>query len=266
MTDIVLTDIGCHRGGREVLSGVSLRVEPGRLLALVGPNGAGKSTLLALMCGDLPLSSGEVLIGGRPLRQWSASELARERAVLLQSNEVSFGFTGRQVVEMGRNPWSGRPEADEDEQAVDEAMTAADVHHLAHRPFSTLSGGERARVSLARVLAQRTATVLLDEPTAALDLRHQEEIMTLARRLTHEGKAVIVVLHDLSLAAAYADQIAVIANGTLGTVGSPTEVLTPQLVRCVYGVDAHLLTSPDGHLVVVPDREFVTTPPPLESS
>lgn len=259
MSRIDLTDVSCTRGGRQVLSGVSLGVRPGRLLALVGPNGAGKSTLLALMCGDLRLSGGEVRIDDQPLGQWSASDLARVRSVLLQSNDVSFSFTSREVVEMGRNPWAGRPEAEEDETAVAEAMTVADVTHLADRPYSSLSGGERARVSLARVLAQRTPVVLLDEPTAALDLRHQEEVMTVARSLAHQGRAVIVVLHDLSLAAAYADEIAVIADGTLGAIGPPTEVLTTEMVRSIYGVDTHLLDSPDGHRIVVPLRQHATT-------
>lgn len=259
MSRIVLTDVGCTRGGRQILSGVSLEVSPGRLLALVGPNGAGKSTLLALMCGDLRLSGGEVRIDDRPLGQWSASDLARVRSVLLQSNDVSFSFTSREVVEMGRNPWTGRPEADEDEEAVTEAMRTADVVHLADRPYSSLSGGERARVSLARVLAQRTPVVLLDEPTAALDLRHQEEVMSVARSLAREGRAVIVVLHDLSLAAAYADEIAVIAEGTLGAIGPPAEVLTTEMVRSVYGVDTHLLESPDGHRIVIPLRHHIAT-------
>lgn len=259
MSRLDLTEVSCRRGGRPVLDRVSLAVRPGRLLALVGPNGAGKSTLLALMCGDLPLAGGEVRLDDRPLQQWSASDLARVRSVLLQSNDVSFSFTARAVVEMGRNPWTGRPEADEDEVAVADAMTVADVNHLAERSYNSLSGGERARVSLARVLAQRTPIVLLDEPTAALDLRHQEEVMTVARALAHEGRAVIVVLHDLSLAAAYADEIAVIAEGTLGAVGTPTEVLTAEMVRSVYGVDTHLLDSPDGHRIVVPRRQHATT-------
>lgn len=259
MSTISLRDVGCRRGGRQVLAGVSLDVQPGRLLALVGPNGAGKSTLLALICGDLPLSGGEVLVDGTPLRQWRAADLARVRSVLLQSNEVSFRFTAREVVEMGRNPWTGRPESDDDEFAVADALRRADVEHLAERPYTSLSGGERARVSLARVLAQRTPVVLLDEPTAALDLRHQEEVMSLARGLAHAGRAVVVVLHDLSLAAAYADEVAVIAGGTLGAVGSPEQVLTAEMVRGVYGVDAHLLTSPDGHRVVVPRRHHHST-------
>lgn len=262
MSAITVTGVGCVRGGRQVLTDVSLCVRPGRLLALVGPNGAGKSTLLSLMCGDLPLAHGEVLVDGTSLRQWSPGDLSRVRSVLLQSNEVSFSFTAREVVEMGRNPWSGRPESDDDDAAVADALSVADVTHLADRPYSSLSGGERARVSLARVLAQRTPVVLLDEPTAALDLRHQEEVMTVARSLAHAGRAVVVVLHDLSLAAAYADEIAVIADGTLGALGPPDRVLTPEMVRAVYGVETHLLTTPDGHRVVVPLRPSTATTTP----
>lgn len=253
MTAIQVQGASCRRGGRWVLQDLSLTVHPGRLLALVGPNGAGKSTLLALMCGDLPLRGGEIVIGDRPLRGWAPGELARMRSVLLQSNTVSFSFSAREVVEMGRNPWVGRPESDDDAQVVESALQQADVVHLADRPFSSLSGGERARVSLARVLAQQTPIVLLDEPTAALDLRHQEDVMTLARDLARAGRAVVVVLHDLSLASAYADDVAVISNGRLRAWGPPPQVLTPELVGEVYGVQVHLLTS-DGHGVVVPRR------------
>lgn len=259
MTTVELHGVGARRGARQVLRDISLVVRPGRLLALVGPNGAGKSTLLSLVCGDLPLAGGEVLVEGRPLRQWSVADLSRVRAVLLQHNDVAFSFTAREVVEMGRNPWAGRSDAAHDAQAVDEALRQADVVHLAQRPYSSLSGGERARVSLARVLAQDTPVVLLDEPTAALDLRHQEEVMTLARGLARRGRAVVVVLHDLSLAAAYADEVAVVADGTLRSVGPPEEVLTPHTVREVYGLDVHLLDSPDGHPVVVPLRPDTTT-------
>lgn len=271
MSRIELDGVSCRRAGREVLREVTLSVRPGALLALVGPNGAGKSTLLALACGDLALASGEVRVDGRPLGEWSAGELARERSVLLQSNDVSFAFSARQVVEMGRNPWQGQADAAEDETAVADALQAADVVHLADRAYTSLSGGERARVSLARVLAQQTPVVLLDEPTAALDLRHQEEVMAIARDLAHQGRAVVVVLHDLSLAAAYADEVAVVAEGTLAGLGPPAEVLTPELVGRVYGVGVHLMTSPDGHPVIVPDRNdrrrtAPTTPYPAETT
>ena len=248
--------VTCRLGGREIVHGVDLDVHHGEVLALVGPNGAGKSTLLGALTGDVPVASGEVRLEGRPLSAWSAGELARARGVLLQANQVSFPFTVREVVEMGRNPWSGRATAAEDAQAIDEAVARTDIAHLLDRPFTALSGGEKARASLARVLAQRTQVVLLDEPTAALDLRHQEEVMLVARDLAAAGRAVVVVLHDLSLAAARADRMAIVDAGRIVSVGPPAEVLTPERVEAVYGIAVHVLRdTPDGHPIVVPHRE-----------
>lgn len=250
----------CRLGGREIVHGVDLEVRHGEVLALVGPNGAGKSTLLGALTGDVPIAAGEVLLDGRPLAQWSASDLARTRSVLLQANQVSFPFTVREVVEMGRNPWTGHATAQEDDDAVAEAIERTDIAHLLERPFTALSGGERARASLARVLAQRTDVVLLDEPTAALDLRHQEDVMLVARSLAAAGRAVVVVLHDLSLAAARADRIAMVDGGRIVSVGTPEEVLTPERVESVYGIAVHVLTqTPDGHLIVVPHRGLSDT-------
>lgn len=251
---IEVRDICCVRGGRTVLHGVTLAVRPGRVLALVGPNGAGKSSLLSVMCADLAVVSGEVRLHGKSLATWGSRELARERAVLTQANDVSFAFTALEVVQMGRNPWTGQPESAADDDVVEVAMQRTDVTHLAQRSFQSLSGGERARVSLARVLAQDTPVVLLDEPTAALDLRHQEDVMTLARDLAREGRTVVVVLHDLSLAAAYADDVAVLADGRLAALGSPHDVLTPKTIEQVYGVAVHLVATPNGHHAVVPVR------------
>ena len=245
--------VSCHLGGREVVSAVDLDVSPGRVLALVGPNGAGKSTLLGALAGDVA-AEGTIVVGDRPLAEWKPRELARHRGVLMQSNAVAFAFTVREVVEMGRSPWLGRSTADEDAQAVEAAITATDIGHLVDRTYLQLSGGERARVSLARVLAQDTPVVMLDEPTAALDLRHQEDVMRVARGLAAAGKAVVVVLHDLSLAAAWADEVAMLAGGRLVTHGAPAEVLTAARVEEVYGVAVHVMTDPDGTLLVVPRR------------
>ena len=247
--------VTCRLGGREIVNGVDLDVHHGEVLALVGPNGAGKSTLLGALTGDIAVVSGEVRLAGRPLGQWSAAELARTRSVLLQANQVSFPFTVREVVEMGRSPWVGRSSAAEDDAAIAEAIERTDIAHLLDRPFTALSGGERARASLARVLAQQTDIVLLDEPTAALDLRHQEEVLVVARSLAAAGRAVIVVLHDLSLAAARADRIAIVQAGRIVSIGAPAEVLTPERVEQVYGIKVHVLTGPDGHPVVIPHRE-----------
>lgn len=238
-----------------ILDDVTLDVEYGKVVALVGPNGAGKSTLLGLLAGDVAPSAGSVELDGRPIGEWSPGALARIRAVLLQANEVAFSFTVRQVVEMGRSPWTGQSEVDDDEPAIAAALAEADVVGLVDRAFPTLSGGERARASLARVLAQRTRILLLDEPTAALDLRHQEEVLRIARRLAADGAAVVAVLHDLSLAAAYADEVAMIDQGRLVALGTPAEVLTAERVGAVYGLEVRILPDPDtGRPIVLPRR------------
>lgn len=245
-------DLSFSRGHREILSGVNLTVPYGRVLALVGPNGAGKSTLLSLLSGDLEPNSGEVLLEGRQLKQWGARELAMRRAVLLQSNHLAFSFTAREVVEMGRAPW---PADGRDEEIVAKALSDADVEFLQHREYPNLSGGEKARVSLARVLAQDTPIVMLDEPTAALDLRHQEDVLRLARVLAARGRAVVVVLHDLSLAAAYADDVAMISNGRLSAYGSPIEVFVEDRIAEVYETPVRVISDPDtGMPLILPRR------------
>lgn len=242
-------------GSAVLVDAVSLSVSHGQLVALVGPNGAGKSTLLSLLTGEKRPSSGRAELEGRALAEWSHRDLARQRAVLTQENQVAFAFRVRDVVEMGRAPWRGTEFEDDDEAAIADAMARTDVTHLADRVFSSLSGGEKARASLARVLAQRAPIVLLDEPTAALDLRHQEDVMTLARAQAHDGAAVVVVVHDLSLAAAYADVVAVMDRGVLVAAGAPAEVLTAELVGEVYGTRVHVLADPQtGAPVIVPLR------------
>jgi iron complex transport system ATP-binding protein len=250
---LVATGVGVVVDGNRLLRGIDLAVEPGEVVALVGPNGAGKSTLLSVLSGDLEATEGEVQIGGRPLGSYRHLDLARERAVLTQDNQLSFPFTVNQVVLMGRSPWARTERFDDDELAVAQAMVAMDVDQLSARRFTSLSGGEKARVSLARVLAQRTPTVMLDEPTASLDLRHQEDVMRAVRGLATSGTAVLVVVHDLSLAAAYADRIALIADGSLVAVGSPNEVLTAERVSTVYGLPVKVSLE-TGQPVVVPVR------------
>lgn len=242
-------------GSTHILRDVSLDIPYGRVLALVGPNGAGKSTLLGALTGDVTPTAGQVLLDGQPLSHWQPRDLARTRAVLLQANAVAFSFTARQVIEMGRAPWISTPQSDRDEEVIAAAITRTDVAHLQERSYPTMSGGERARVSLARVLAQETRIVLLDEPTAALDLRHQEDVLTIARELAREGRAVVVVLHDLSLAAAYSDDIAVMHGGKIVAHGTPHEVLTEELVERVYDTPVRVMTDPDtGSPIVMPRR------------
>ena len=245
--------VSIELGGRRVVSGVDLEIPAGELLALVGPNGAGKSTLLAALAGERRPDSGRVLVGELEAGSYAPLELARTRSMLTQDNAVSFPFLVAEIVEMGRSPWARTPRREDDEAAIASALERADVAHLVGRRFTELSGGERARVSLARVLAQDTGIVLLDEPTASLDLRHQEDVLRIARDLAEEGRVVVVVLHDLSLAGAYADRIALLEQGRLRALGAPVEVLTEELVAEVYGLRVEVLVH-DGRPLVVPRR------------
>ncbi|MGH4027900.1 heme ABC transporter ATP-binding protein [Actinomycetota bacterium Odt1-20B] len=244
-------------GGRDVLAGVTLAARAGEVLALVGPNGAGKSTLLAALAADLPADEGVVRVCGRPATGWSAPELALRRAVLPQSAALSFPFTVEEVVRMGRAPWAGtrRGSDEDDDRVVAESLAATEVDAFAARPFAALSGGERARVALARVLAQRAPLLLLDEPTAALDLRHQELVLRLCRERAAAGDAVVVVLHDLGLAAAYADRAAVLCDGRVAAEGAPGEVFTEELLSRVYRQRVDVFPHPrTGVPLVTPAR------------
>ncbi|AUI61933.1 heme ABC transporter ATP-binding protein [Amycolatopsis sp. BJA-103] len=241
--------------GKTLLREVSLRLHAGEVLAVVGPNGAGKSTTLGLLAGDLRPESGRVLVAGKDLSDWSGIELARLRSVLPQQNTVTFPFTVAEVVRMGRTPWEGTEAEDFDETEIAAALKATGMTEFAERRFTTLSGGEQARAALSRVLAQRAGVLLLDEPTAALDLRHSEEILTLATARAEAGDAVLVVLHDLGLAAAYADRVAVLSEGELAAEGTPAEVLTESLLSEVYRHPVEVLIHPrTGKPIVLPHR------------
>lgn len=239
--------------GREVLSDVTLAVEAGEVLALVGPNGAGKSTLLSVLSGERAPDAGVVTVGDRDIRSFSALELARLRSVLTQDNVLSFPFRVIDVITMGRAPWTRTAEIARDAAVITSAAERSDVGHLAHRRFTELSGGERARVSLARVLAQDTPVVFLDEPTASLDLRHQEDVLRIARELAASGRAVVVVVHDLSLAGAVADRVALLSAGRLVAVGAPAAVLTEAAISAVYGLAVRVVEI-DGRPHIVPRR------------
>jgi iron complex transport system ATP-binding protein len=248
--------VGVTRGGRVVLSGVDLVVRHGELVALVGPNGAGKSTLLAALAGDLGASSGSVRLDGRGVGGWTVHELAVRRAVLLQRIEISFPFSVLDVVRMGRAPWAGTLAEEADDQAIAGALAETDVTDLAEREYTSLSGGERARAALARVLAQGTGILLLDEPTAALDLQHQELVMGVARERARRGTAVVVVAHDLVLAAAWADRIVVLERGRLVADGPPRDVLTEELLSRVYRTPVEVIPHPTtGVPIILPRRD-----------
>ncbi len=234
-----------HPGQEQpALADASLEVCAGDVHALVGPNGAGKSTLFGVLAGDVHPSEGSVLIDGRMLSTLSPRELARIRAVLLQETPVSFPFTVEQVVRMGRAPWARTPAEEEDDAAVAAALAQTDMTAMADRPLTALSGGERARTSLARVLAQNVDVLLLDEPTAALDLRHQEDVLRLVRARARAGAAVAIVLHDLGAALAYADRVTLLDAGRVAATGTPDEVLTAEAIGLVYGQAVDVFPHP----------------------
>jgi len=243
MSDVLqLIDVGVMRQGRAILHGVSLTLQAGTVTALVGPNGAGKSTLLGVASGDLPPDSGQVLLQGSALAGYRAQALARERAVMPQEHAVRFAFSVEEVVAMGRLPHP--PQADEDALQVERALDAAEMQALRLREVQRLSGGESARTTFARVLAQATPLLFLDEPTAALDLRHQERTLRTVRGLADAGACVVVVLHDLNLAAGHADRIVLLQQGRIAADGSPAEVLTEDTLRRVYQQDVLVMPHP----------------------
>lgn len=253
--------IGLRVGGSWLLRDADLDLTAGTLLAVVGPNGAGKSTLLSLLAGDRAPTTGTVRVGGLDARRAHPVDLARRRAVLPQRPRLSFPFTVADIVAMGRAPWAATDAEAEDEAAVAEALAATGMTEFAGRRYPTLSGGEQARASFARVLAQRTPVLLLDEPTAALDLRHQERLMRTARDRADRGLAVLAVLHDLQLAAAYADEIAVLRDGRLVARGAPEHALTEPLLEDVYRLPVEVLRHPaTGAVLVGPRRPGKGTP------
>jgi iron complex transport system ATP-binding protein len=243
-----------NKAGRCLLDVPQLHLPAGQVHALLGPNGAGKSTLLASLAGLERATASQVQLLGRPLAEWDTLALARQRALLPQDSAVPFDFDVHDIVRMGRYPHAANPHPQESAM-LDWCLDQAGALHLARRRYEQLSGGEKARVQLARVLAQvrahpdddRPRWLLLDEPTAALDLAHQHSVMRLLRQLAAEGLGVVVVLHDINLAGAYADQVLVMNDGRIETSGDCEEVLQPQLVQRIWGVVCQRLTVPDAH-------------------
>ncbi|MCC4247530.1 MULTISPECIES: heme ABC transporter ATP-binding protein [Microbacterium] len=257
-------EIAVEVGGRRVLDAVDLDLHAGELFVLVGPNGAGKSTLLAALAGDRPLAAGTVELDGAALESWPVRERARRRSVLTQSNDVSFPFAVHDVVRMGRAPWRRHPAAARDDVAVADAMAAGEVEAFAERPVTGLSGGERARAAFARSVAQECAIALLDEPTVSLDIRHQHRVLAVTRQRVNAGGAAIVVLHDLGLAAAYADRVALLDGGRVAAVGPPRDVLQPELLTRVYRHPIDVVDGPRGTLLVLADTSTSASADPGE--
>jgi iron complex transport system ATP-binding protein len=220
------------------LCDVSLNVLPGQIWGLIGPNGSGKSSLLQAMAGLLP-TSGQVKLGDQRLDQMAASERARRLGLLPQRSQSAWALSVRDVVSLGRLPWQ-----DDDAQAIEAAMQQAGVQAYADTPVDRLSGGQQARVWLARVLAGHPEVLLADEPVASLDLLYQQQIAQALQAYARQGRAVVVAIHDLSLAARYCDQLALMHKGQLVATGPVSEVLKPKVLSSVFGVDVMVdLTS-----------------------
>lgn len=240
--------------GRSLLNNISFELFGGELTVLLGPNGAGKSTLLKCLAGEQH-ATGEIGYLGR--KEWSAHELAQHMALLPQHSTLNFPFTAQEVIELGSTPLSmTRRECRYNAQHYSELTH---TQHLRSRLYPTLSGGEKQRIHMARVLlqlhqAEQQAILLLDEPTSALDPEHQHQTLRLARRLAHEQNyCVVVVLHDLNLAAQYGDRLLTLAHGEIFQHGSPWDVLTPEHIETLYGYHTQIISHPTmGYPVVLP--------------
>lgn len=259
---IRINGIEAGYNSRPILRGVSMDVAPGEWLGILGPNGSGKTTLLRTISGFLSPTRGGVYLEGRPLAQMSRLEAARRLAVASSSSSGAMDFTVGELVLMGRTPhlprWSA--EGPKDWAAVEKALAMTDAFHLAHRPAASLSAGEHQRVLLAAALAQEPAVLLLDEPTAHLDIHHQVEVMHLMERLRREqGITVVSVLHDLNLAALFCDHVLLLKEGRIHALGAPWHVFTEENIRDVYQCQVQIFPHPRRdapQLVLLPGSPF----------
>lgn len=249
------TGLRVRYSDRDVLDGVDIRIEPGGITAIVGPNGCGKTTLLKTLSRHLEPAAGAVLIDDADVTELSARALARMLGMLPQAPTVPERITVRELVSRGRDPhrrwyqsWS-----DTDEHTVDEAIQQTELSELQDRPVDELSGGQRQRAWIALLLAQRTEILLLDEPTSFLDIAHQLDVLELLATLARGGRTVVVVLHELSLAARYADVVIAMRDGQIVTSGTPTATFTPQTLEAVFDVSARVITDDvSGRPVIIP--------------
>jgi len=254
MSLLNVSDLSVRLGGTEVVRDVSLSVERGELVGLIGPNGAGKSTLLKALLGLSPCN-GEIRLAGQDVQRLSARERAKLIAYLPQERETSWSLRTEAIVWLGRMPHRDRlaPADPADRDAVDRAMRQTDTIHLRERFISEISGGERARVLIARALAQDAPLLLADEPTAGLDPAHQIALMQIFSNLAQAGHTVIVTLHELHLAARWCERLLLIDRGGLRADGKPVEVLTETMLDHVYGVDAYIAMH-ESKPIVLPVR------------
>jgi iron complex transport system ATP-binding protein len=247
---LLVEGLSATLGQRSVLSDVSFSIDAGELVGLIGPNGAGKSTLLKALAGLLP-AEGTVILGTSKLSDIAARERARRVSYLPQDRDVAWPITAEKLVALGRTPYLAPMSSlgPHDEAMIDLALEQADAAYLRNRVVSELSGGERARVLIARALAQETPLFLADEPAAGLDPAHQISLMDVFASLAGSGRTIVVALHEIGLAAQWCNRLLLLDHGRLVGDGEPKAVLTPEIFETVYGVRANILSGADGFLV-----------------
>ena len=237
-------DLTKQYDGKTVVDSVSFEIPKGKVISMIGPNGAGKSTVLNIISRLIARDSGLVDFDGRDIGKWKSKELAKRLAILTQSNNIQMKLTVRELVTFGRFPYSGSHLNEEDQRIIDKAIAYMELEPFQDRFIDELSGGQRQRAYIAMVIAQDTEFILLDEPTTYLDMAHQLEVLELLQTLNRDqGKTIALVIHELNLAARFSDWMIALKSGAIRGAGTPAEVMTPALLREVFGLDA--LIAPD---------------------
>ena len=249
---IEINQISYDLPGKRLLDNISFNIEEGEFLAILGPNGAGKTTLLRTLCGDITQDTGEVKFNGKLLSACKREELAQQRAVVSQFNEVAFPFTVQDIVSFGLYPHNQGRATDHEETLLKDLMILMEIFHLRDRIYNTLSGGEKQRVQLARALLQvmdnhdqKTCRYLfLDEPMSNMDICHQHASLKQLKKYSQSGISVVIILHDINLASLYSDRIAILHNGQLLAIGKPEEVIRQDLIEATYNLPIELIQHP----------------------